>query len=92
MNSGTVKIKLVAAVRNPFPNQKRTNVITYNKAEDTTIRTLLQQIGFKEEEILHLIPIVNGNRTDHDHLLQDNDDIWITLPIGGGSSLPINRG
>ena len=85
MNRGTVKIKLVAAVRNPFPNKKRTNIVTYDKDIETTIRTLLLQIGFKEAELSHLIPIVNGNRTSHDHLLQDNDDIWITLPIGGGN-------
>ena len=82
MNSGTIKIELVAAVRNPFPNQKRTKIMKYDK--ETTIGTILLQIGFKDEELKHLIPIVNGHRTNHDYLLQDNDHIWITLPIGGG--------
>ena len=37
------------------------------------------------EELEFLIPIVNGNRETHDYKIQNQDHIWITLPIGGGS-------
>ena len=78
----SVTLELVASVRNPFPSQKRIEIVQYE--ETMTIRTLLQRVGFKSEELPHLIPIVNGSRTTQDYLLQDNDHIWITLPIGGG--------
>ena len=78
----SITLKLVASVRNPFPSQKRTEIIQYE--ETISIKTLLLRVGFKSEELPHLIPIVNGSRTNQEYLLQDNDHIWITLPIGGG--------
>jgi hypothetical protein len=78
----SVTLELVASVRNPFPSQKRTEIVQYQ--ETMTIKELLLRVGFKSEELLHLIPIVNGSRTTQDYLLQNNDHIWITLPIGGG--------
>jgi hypothetical protein len=78
----SVTLELVASVRNPFPSQKRKEIVQYQ--ETMTIGKLLLRVGFKSEELPHLIPIVNGSRTTQNYLLQDNDHIWITLPIGGG--------
>ena len=78
----SVTLELVASVRNPFISKKRRKVV---KLEETiTIGALLVQEGFKEKELEFLIPIINGTRTTHNQLLNDNDHIWITLPIGGG--------
>ena len=78
----SITLELVASVRNPFTSKKRKKIIKLN--EKTSIRTLLLQEGFEESELEFLIPILNGTRTTHDQLLNDNDHIWITLPIGGG--------
>jgi hypothetical protein len=78
----TITIELIAAVRNPFVNKKRKNQIKIQG--NPTIRTVLLENGFKEDELKHLIPILNGNRTTHDDTVQDKDHVWITLPIGGG--------
>ncbi len=80
MNSAT--LELVGSVRNPFPSKKRKKTIEFSKK--TSIKTILLKVGFLETELEFLIPIVNGTRTSHDYLLQDNDHIWISLPIGGG--------
>ncbi|MCK4848927.1 MAG: MoaD/ThiS family protein [Candidatus Heimdallarchaeota archaeon] len=78
----SITLELVASVRNPFPSKKRKKII-YLK-ENTSIRALLLREGFEESELEFLIPIKNGTRTTHDQILNDNDHIWITLPIGGG--------
>ncbi len=80
MNSAT--LELVGSVRNPFPSKKRKEVIEFS--EEITIKTILVDIGFLPSEIEYLIPIVNGTRTSHDYVVQNNDHIWISLPIGGG--------
>jgi hypothetical protein len=78
----SVTLELVASVRNPFASKKRKKIIELGK--ETTIKMLLLNEGFEESELEFLIPILNGSRTTHDQLLNNNDHIWITLPIGGG--------
>jgi len=78
----SITLELVASVRNPFTSKKRKKIIELK--EKTSIRTLLLMEGFEESELEFLIPILNGTRTTLDLLLNDNDHIWITLPIGGG--------
>ncbi len=80
MNSAI--LELVGSVRNPFPSKKRKKIIKF--FDKTSIKTILLENGFLETELEFLIPIVNGTRTSHDHILQDKDHIWIALPIGGG--------
>jgi hypothetical protein len=80
MNS--VTLELVGSVRNPFPSKKRKEIIEFT--EKTTIKKILLDIGFFPPELEYLIPIVNGTRTSHEYLVQNNDHIWISLPIGGG--------
>lgn len=79
----SITIELMAAVRNPFPNQKRKNKLN-ELPKDLTIGELLLQVGFLKKELEHLIPIINGSRVPMDHQLEDGDYIWITFPLGGG--------
>ena len=78
----SITLELVASVRNPFTSKKRKKIIELNAK--TSIRMLLLAEGFEESELEFLITIRNGTRTTKDQLLNDNDHIWITLPIGGG--------
>lgn len=78
----SVVVELMAAVRNPFPNKKRKNTFEFNQG--ISLIELLLQIGFQEDEINLLVPIVNGKRTQIGHLPLNGDHIFITLPIGGG--------
>lgn len=77
-----MKIELVASVRNPFP---RNRSISIDFTGEKTISEILLENGFQKKELEFLIPIVNGNRETHDYKIQNQDHIWITLPIGGGS-------
>jgi hypothetical protein len=78
----SVVVELMAAVRNPFPNKKRKNLLEINTG--LSLKDLFVQIGFLEKELDLLIPIVNGKRRKIDHQPKNGDHIFITLPIGGG--------
>lgn len=78
----SVRIELVASVRNPFSGNRS---ISIDFTGEKTISEILIENGFLKNELEFLIPIVNGNRETHEYKIQDQDHIWITLPIGGGS-------
>ncbi|MHA2176105.1 MAG: hypothetical protein ACXABI_14840 [Candidatus Hodarchaeales archaeon] len=78
----SVKLELVASVRNPFSGER---TISIDFSGEKTVSDILLENGFHKDELEFLIPIVNGNRVLHDYKIQDQDHIWITLPIGGGS-------
>ena len=75
----------MAAVRNPFPSNKRKINLTHLQ-NGLPVKDLLLESGFFKNELNHLIPIVNGTRTSMDYELQDGDHLWITFPLGGGLS------
>ncbi|MHA2246385.1 MAG: hypothetical protein ACXADY_15700 [Candidatus Hodarchaeales archaeon] len=79
----SITIEMMAAVRNPFPSEKRKNKLT-ELPDGITIKKLLLQVSFLKKELEHLIPIVNGSRVPMDHQLEDGDYLWITFPLGGG--------
>ncbi|MFX0085889.1 MAG: hypothetical protein ACFFAU_09455 [Candidatus Hodarchaeota archaeon] len=78
----SVVVELMAAVRNPFPNKKRK--ITVELSTGLSLKDIFIKIGFLEEELNLLVPIVNGKRRRIDHQPKNGDHIFITLPIGGG--------
>ena len=79
----SITIELMAAVRNPFPNKKRKNILT-ELQNGLSIKDLLINVGFYKKEIDRLIPIVNGTRTTVEYQLRDGDHLWLTFPLGGG--------
>ena len=78
----TVTIELMAAVRNPFESKKRKKIIQLDST--LSVEQLLLEIGFNLEEISWFVTIVNGKRVTSDYQVQNEDLIFITLPIGGG--------
>ena len=78
----TVTIELMAAVRNPFESKKRKNNLQLDSS--LSVQKLLLQIGFNMGEISWFVTIVNGKRVTSDYQVQNEDIIFITLPIGGG--------
>ncbi|MHA2364271.1 MAG: hypothetical protein ACXAC7_09960 [Candidatus Hodarchaeales archaeon] len=50
----------------------------------TKIKDLLSLLHYKETEIPMLQIFVNGIREDLNYVLNNNDKVYITIPIGGG--------
>jgi len=78
----TVIIELVATLKNPFPSKKRIN--TVELADQLDLKQLIENVGFKKEDIEHLVAIVNGVRVSNNYIPKDGDHVFLTLPIGGG--------
>ena len=55
---------------------------TLEVQEDTSVKTLLDQIGVRLEDVAILL--VNGIRTPPERKLKDGDTISLFPPVGGG--------
>ena len=57
----------------------------YPFVEPITLDQLLDSFGFKSSEKRHLMVVVNKKvQNSLEHSIEDGDEIFITLPIGGG--------
>jgi len=54
--------------------------------DNATVRTMLTNVGFKENELEHLRIFVNNKWAHLDKVLKDGDDIWVGIVVGGGVS------
>lgn len=52
--------------------------------DNATVRTMLTNVGFKENELEHLRIFVNNKWAHLDKVLKDGDDIWVGIIVGGG--------
>jgi hypothetical protein len=50
----------------------------------TTIEEFLDRCGMKKEHQRFVIPMVNGERKDLSHTLEENDSLFLHLAAGGG--------
>ncbi len=55
---------------------------TLEVQEDTSVKTLLDQIGVSLEDVAILL--VNGIRTPPENKLKDGDTVSLFPPVGGG--------
>jgi len=51
---------------------------------DTTIENLLDRMLVKKESRTYMVPLVNRTRKPFNHILQDNDSLFLYFPVGGG--------
>ena len=75
-----VKVEIVGVLRRPDGKSKLESELP----EESTIHDLLVLLGYREEHIRYIIPVVNGEHRSLEFKLSDGDDIVLTLPVGGG--------
>lgn len=52
--------------------------------EGITIAALLEQIGIPEKQRGVITPFVNTAKVSQNHALQNDDRVFLAMPIGGG--------
>jgi molybdopterin converting factor small subunit len=52
--------------------------------EGTTVRSLLERIGIHSNHHRYLLIYANGRKRGLDYGLQQNDEVQLFLPVGGG--------
>ncbi len=76
----SVKIELVPVLKHL---REETN-FELELPDDATVRTMLANVGFKENELEHLRIFINNKWARLDKALKDGDDIWVGVIVGGG--------
>ncbi|MFX0092877.1 MAG: hypothetical protein ACFFBD_14055 [Candidatus Hodarchaeota archaeon] len=82
-----VKTTLMALVRRPdkLPREFEKEI-----KENTTVNSFLSDLGYSSQEIRVLQVFVSSNndtgsiRVPPDYILKNNDELFITIPVGGG--------
>lgn len=81
MTNLSITVEFMSAIRPADAQQKA----RYTFEEPITLSQLLDSFGFKSPEKSHLIVIVNKSvQNSFDYTIKDGDEIFVTLPIGGG--------
>ena len=81
MTKVLITVEFMSAIR-PADNRQKAQ---YTFMEPTTLDELLDWFRFKAPEKRHLMVVVNKKvQTSLEYLVEDGDEIFITLPIGGG--------
>ena len=81
-----VKVTLMALIRRP---KDLARIFSWDVEENTKIKTLLTDLGYNNQEIrLFQLFITNPDekteRITKNYILNENDNIFVTIPVGGG--------
>lgn len=75
-----VKVELMPGLR----QAQQGNVFDLELPDNSTLKSLLIKMGFKEEEIEYLRTFVNEKIATAKKALKDGDNIWVGIILGGG--------
>ncbi|MHA2100259.1 MAG: hypothetical protein ACW99A_16410 [Candidatus Kariarchaeaceae archaeon] len=81
-----VNVTLMALIRRP---KDLARTFSWEVEENTKIKTLLTDLGYNLQEIrmFQLFATKTGEETERvtrNYILQENDEIFVTIPVGGG--------
>ena len=76
----TITVELSGVVRNPFDTRKFSIEVT----PQTSLNNFLLANGFNRTELRYLFVSVNHTKVDLTYQLTDGDNLFITVPAGGG--------
>lgn len=78
----TVSVKLFATLRRHYPDLDIGEAMPVEIEEGATVADLLAQLDLPEDQVK--IVFVNGIVHEMDHQLEDEDELGIFPPVGGG--------
>ena len=76
----TINVELSGVVRNPFSTRK----FTMEVESAISLRKFLLDNGFNRTELKYLFVSANQKRIDLNYQFSNDDNIFITVPAGGG--------
>jgi len=82
MNNTKIKIHLSYTGVIDIKNVSNNSVIQIKAG--STIEDILSMLGIKKEHKKYIISIVNEKKQRPPYILQDNDNLSLFLPVGGG--------
>lgn len=81
-----VNITLMALIRRP---EDLSRIFSWDVENDTKIKTLLTDLGYNSDEIrMFQLYVTNSDgeaeKITRNYILQEDDQIFVTIPVGGG--------
>lgn len=76
----TITVELMGSLRRPEGKRKFQLKISVG----STIKNLLADLMFSEEESQYLLSYIGSTQLKNDHVLKDGDSVFITALVGGG--------
>jgi hypothetical protein len=80
INIITINVELSGVVRNPFSTRQ----FSMEVESSTSLNKFLLENGFNRTELKYLFVSVNHKKIDLTYQLADGDNLFITVPAGGG--------
>jgi len=77
-----IKIKLEFTSLLAISPQLNGNIIEVNT--NSTVDQLLTELGIKKEHLTYIIPFINKKAVRRSAKLNNNDEIFLFLTVGGG--------
>jgi len=87
INNGTgkiltinIKIEIVGLLKKP----KNLSRLEVELPDNSTMEDLLLKLEYSRDHCRYILPIINGVRGDMHAVLSNDDEVVLTLPVGGG--------
>jgi len=75
-----VKVSITGVLKRP----NNDNDFKIELPENSTLNSLLSKLNYSEDHINYIIPIINGRKSNLRVILKNDDEVTLTLPVGGG--------
>lgn len=75
-----VDIKILGALVKPFGKGS----FQYECKDGISLRQLLIELKYNERHLTHVVAAVNGEKRDHNFVLNDDDAVELFTVVGGG--------
>jgi len=77
-------ITVIVKISGPLKRPRGRDLLTLKLKQGTNLRKLLLKLGYEEKHIPSIMPVVNGALQKESHVLNDGDQVSLSIVIGGG--------
>ena len=77
-------ITVTVKISGPLIKPRGRDALSMELKPGTRIRNLLLKLGYDKKHIPRIMPVVNGTLQKESYILQDGDQVSLSIIIGGG--------
>jgi hypothetical protein len=77
-------ITVIVKISGPLKRPRGRDMLTLEIKQGTNLRKLLLKLGYEEKHIPSIMPVVNCALQKESYVLNDGDQVSLSIVIGGG--------